>query len=361
VLASPALAANPITNMQSEYLLVTSKNSEDRIYDLGDPTWNTSNSTGYNTGAAWPENGVYNPNDGWVTFGRTQNQNNAYRTYLPDLLANTPTSTSVSTGNMYDTRKMFLGGDGGTWGRYTNTLAIGRYDQVNNVFPDAAAGWYNPGGTEHGQAYGKQFYNGANDGPGGGLYASWHGGGGNGIIRYDWQGTTPGSEWGPGTALALSTSSWTGFHLVIDENGWAYGGPGDNPNVYKIDLNGALGATSDVLVGTVPAHASLGNRVIGNDAGDIAVNTDGSKLYLYGYYSGDGNQNWMGMMDVATGNYTPLHDTGNWLPDLPVPSHHAGKFTYIDLRTGGEEPVVPEPAALGLIGLALLAVRRKRS
>ena len=122
VSAWDGFAANPITNTRSHYLLVTQKRAVDRIYDLSDPTWNTSNDTGWNSvgGEGWNGKGLYNPNDGYIIFGKAQGQAGGYRTVLSDLLAGNPRSSNVDNGWMYDTRRMFLGGDGRTWGRSSN-------------------------------------------------------------------------------------------------------------------------------------------------------------------------------------------------------------------------------------------------
>jgi|TARA_B100002003_G_scaffold249035_1_gene284289 hypothetical protein len=342
VSAWDGFAANPITNIRSHYLLVTQKRAVDRIYDLSDPTWNTSNDTGWNSvgGEGWNGKGLYNPNDGYIIFGKAQGQAGGYRTVLSDLLAGNPRSSNVDNGWMYDTRRMFLGGDGRTWGRYTGTLEFGDYDQVTNQFRSLNPfvlrdTWYNPGGSHHGQSYGRVFYNGALDGRKGGLYASWHGGG---ILLYDWVSDAPNAQWGPGRLTGHTTSNWTGFNFAVDRNGTAYGGPGDQPHLYKINLNVVGG---DTLVGSVPNEPRGGARVIGNDSGDIEVNTEGTTLYLCGYILGGpiNGKKWYGTMDVATGVYTPVADNAN-LPDALGAPDRCGKFTYIDLRgTGPAEPL----------------------
>jgi len=355
LLASPALAGN-IVNTQSEYLIITAKGEEVRIYDLADNTWNTSNaSSRVTSGNDWAWSGLYLPDDDAIVFGQWTTGNEAFQTDVSGLLAgdNMDSPFTVASDQGQETGLYHLGADGNPYCRYDLIHDFRLHDVVTGNGTNVG----DPGGVEHGQSHQNFYYNGPEDGVDGAMYSVFHGGG---IKKNEWVGGA--NPWAAGVMTPHSAPSWTGFNGALDGNGILYGGPGDSPNVRAVDLNNS--AIPAWVVCDIPAYGgALGNRVIGNHAGSMAVDTEGDTLYVYGYYSGDGNKNWFGTIDIASGIYTPVYDNDGvgpaWFPDLNTPSHHAGQFTYLDLRSG--EPPIPEPAGLGLIGLALLGLRRRRS
>ena len=106
---------------------------------------------------------------------------------------------------------------------------------------------------------------------------------------------------------------------------------------------------------------------------DVVAGTDYDTVTLLSDLTLDGTLNvtQMGGFDATTGVYTlfsgvdALTDNGLETSGLDGIDHwiDTTQTGFVYLRTGETAPIaaIPEPAGLGLIGLALLAVRRKRS
>ncbi len=350
LMASPAFAGN-IVNTQSDYLIITAKGEEVRIYDLADNTWNTSNASDRVTGGdAWAWSGVHVPAADAIVFGAWGTQDQAFQTDVSDWLANTPSSFSIGSDNGQLTGLYHFGADGNVYTRFAGHGDFVRHDIVTGNGTNVG----DPGGVEHFQSHQDFYWNGPEDGANGAMYTVHHGGG---ITKNEWIGGA--NPWAAGVSTPHSAGGWTGYNGALDGNGILYGGPGDSPNVRAVDLN-----DSSIPAWTVCDIPDWGDhqRSIGNHAGSMAVDTEGDTLYVYGYYTDPyvvGN--WFGTIDVATNTYTPVYDGGAWFPDLAPQDHHAGQFTYLDLRpAAGPGGVIPEPAGLGLAGLALLGLTRRR-
>jgi len=337
LMPAPVFADNLATD--SHYLIFHAYDAEDRIYDLEDLTFNTSNGLNEpHISRTHCGGGYYDRNTGYVITGSNGPDGNAaYKTVLLDALAGAanPSSDIDDWGLAFG---RYCGApDGTVWNRHlSGQLETVRFDfETNTVHnpPD----WGHIGGARNGGNRERYLYDGS-------VYEINHGGG---IWKITWNGNYGDMSVGPWDTPVQPgyvTSSWTGYNGALDGNGILYGGPGDGSTVYALDLD-VVGR--DTLVATVPG-VRIGEvnyqRSIQNDAGDIQVNTEGTTLYISGRLIGANNSplqsyGFFGIYDMVNDVYTMVVD-GAHPPGLGGGIQDSWRLTYIDLRDGGGVPAV---------------------
>ncbi len=143
-------------------------------------------------------------------------------------------------------------------------------------------------------------------------------------------------------------------NMAVTQDGILFGAQHGTSTVKYVDLDDLGGSP---VVGTLPA---IGSGVI-QFQGGLAVNSDGTRLYVAG--DNGGGNNFLGYYDLSSGlgsaTWVELVASGGFPDGL---TGNGWGLTYIDTRTGGDPPgpTVPEPAGLGLIGLSLLALKKRR-
>jgi len=185
-------------------------------------------------------------------------------------------------------------------------------------------------------------------------------------IGLNWQGTWQGSLWPIASgdyAGVVSQQYWNNTGVVTDP-------PANEPTQTRTNLLDSAGSTNTLV--TITYGNSVGNSTgqgngpnsLGGQTGPIATmyaggyrsNTDGGSTRvvisgmpgLYDVYVYDGPA---GTIAYVSGtNYTKY-------------ALQSGTFTWDGNNIAAIQAVqvIPEPAGLGLIGLALLAVRKRRS
>jgi len=119
------------------------------------------------------------------------------------------------------------------------------------------------------------------------------------------------------------------------------------PTVYEFDLNNpAGGVTGSVNVTGVFTNA---DRVHG-----IQLDEAAGRLYIAGQENA-GVDDFIGVIDVSTWTVTKILRE---VDGDTVVTSTAGGLAFVDL---GGDGVIPEPAGLGLVGIALLGLRKRRS
>ena len=317
----------------SHYLIFHAYDAEDRIYDLADLTFSTSNGLNEpHISRTHCGGGYYDRNTGYViTASNGPDGNAAYKTVLLDALAGAPNpSSDIDDWGLAFGR--YCGApDGTVWNRHlSGQLETVRFDfDTNSVHnpPD----WGHIGGARNGGNRERYLYNGS-------VYEINHDGG---IWKITWNGIYGDMSVGPWDTPVQPgyiTSRWTGYNGALDGNGILYGGPGDGSTVHALDLD-VVGR--DTLVATLPG-VRIGNvnyqRSIQNDAGDIQVNTEGTTLYISGRLIGANgsplqSHGFFGTYDMINDTYSPLVD-GVHPPDLSGGIQDSWRLTYIDLRDG---------------------------
>ena len=152
---------------------------------------------------------------------------------------------------------------------------------------------------------------------------------------------------GPTDAGVTGLVDCRGNLSIRQSDGMLFAGGGGSTTVQHVDLDVGGAAL------TMPAVGS-GNL----DWGGMTLNPDGTKLWIAGR---DNGNNFLGYFDI-TGDLS----TAPWVEVVAPGAGLTGltgtnEWGLTMVNTGSGAAPIPEPAGLGLVGLALLAVRKHRS
>ena len=154
-----------------------------------------------------------------------------------------------------------------------------------------------------------------------------------------------GGTWSaPADAGVTGLADCRGNFSIRQSDGMLFAGNGTTVQYVDLDVGGAAAA--------MPAVGSGGMGW-----GGMTLNPDGTKLWI----SGNNGGQFLGYFDItgdlSTATWHEIVAPGAGLTGLSGTSDWG--LTAVD--TGAGEAPIPEPAGLGLVGLALLAVRKRRS